>query len=184
MYHVLEALTRWLAPIISFTAEEIWQTIPGNGSHSVFFETWYNLPVIKSGLCQDDFWEQIIVIKTKVNKAIEASRANGEVGSSLEVEIELYADHTIYSILETLADELRFILITSKATLNYLEDAPDTAVATDDELIKIIINKSPHKKCERCWHRIEGTNSNAEYPDICLRCVDNITGNNEVRKFA
>jgi isoleucyl-tRNA synthetase len=184
MYHVLEALTRWLAPIISFTAEEIWQAIPGNRSHSVFFETWYQLPIVKSSLSQDNFWEQVIDVKTRVNKAIEASRANGTIGSSLEAEIELYADPSIYSTLNTLAEELQFILITSKATLDYLDNAPNDAITTDDELLKIVINKSSHSKCERCWHRAEDINSNEDHPDICVRCVGNITGNDEVRKFA
>ncbi|MGR9085467.1 MAG: isoleucine--tRNA ligase [Gammaproteobacteria bacterium] len=186
MYHVLEALVRWLAPITSYTADEIWQYLPGSRSESVFLETWYR------GLAQLDadaalnqrFWQQIMAVRTVVSKELEKSRALGEIGSSLNAEIELYCNPEYFALLNQLADELRFVFIASNASVIAEQFCPDDAEVTDIEGIKVKIIVSGHKKCVRCWHHRYDVGDHAEHPELCGRCVDNVAGNGELRKYA
>jgi len=185
LFHIIEAMTRWLAPITSFTADELWKHIPGDRSGSVFVQHWYQFPeVAADDAMGDEFWQQVAAVKTEVNKVLEAKRGEGTVGGSLQAEITLYCDGGIKTMLSKLDDELRFVLITSSATLNDLSAAPSDALATELKGLSVSVAKSEEAKCERCWHYREDVGSNTEHEDLCVRCVDNISGEGEVRSFA
>ncbi|UTF61761.1 isoleucine--tRNA ligase [Gilvimarinus sp. DA14] len=184
LYHLSEAFVRWIAPILSFTADEMWQQIPGERTGFVFTAEWYELPGGADDELGDAFWEQIAEVKTAVNRVMEAKRGEGAIGGSLTAELTLYCDAELKAALEKVADELRFILISSTASLAALDDAPADAVATDVEGLKVGVSKSEHPKCERCWHHRADVGAVAAHPDICQRCVDNIDGAGEERHYA
>ena len=186
IYHVVEALTRWLAPIISYTADEIWQYIPGERSDSVFLENWYEglFPLDDSSKLDAELWGKVMAVRTAVSKDLEVLRSKGEIGSSLNAEVTLYADASNFAALEPIASELHFIFITSKVKLAELEAAPEEAMQTDLQGLKLKAIASSHQKCVRCWHHREDIGSHAEHPELCGRCVDNIEGEGEVRHYA
>ena len=183
MYHIIQALTRWLAPIISFTAEEIWHAIPGNSGESVFIEEWYQAWPSVSGVNMTD-WAQIQSIRDEVNKALEATRQAGLIGSGLAASVTLFASEDTKAILDRLENELRFVLITSSAKVLPLQERPADVVLNDTLGLAIQVQASEAAKCERCWHRCEDIGERAEHPDLCERCVGNISGDDEQRHFA
>ena len=174
LYYLCEAMVRWLAPIMSFTADEIWQFMPGKRNESVFLNRWFtDFPVLK---IQDDaFWQWLIKLRNEVNKDLETYRGDGKIGSALEAEVILHAGNGDYEKLETIGDDLRFVFITS-----------DASVIRNDSLesVKIKINVSKNQKCARCWHRRPDVNANSAYPELCGRCVENVAGKGETRQFA
>ena len=130
MYHVLEALTRWLAPIISYTADEIWHYMPGERSESVFLETWYQglVKLDDSAAMNPEYWQKVMAVRTAVSKELEKSRGKGDIGSSLNAEIELYCNAEFFDVLNQLAGELHFIFITSDASVTAEQFCPDDAI--------------------------------------------------------
>ena len=186
LFHITEALVRWIAPILAFTAEEIWQFLPGERNESVMLNTWYDqLATLPQGVALDRaFWEQIQAVKGAVNKELENLRAAKAIGGSLQAEVTLYGEPALIEQLTKLGDELRFALITSTASLAPLADAPADAVATEVAGLKLKIAKSEHAKCTRCWHHREDVGQHGEHPELCGRCVDNIEGAGEERHYA
>jgi isoleucyl-tRNA synthetase len=186
MYHVLEALTRWLAPIISYTADEIWHYMPGERSESVFLETWYQglVKLDTDSALTREFWQQVMTVRTAVSKELEKSRAKGDIGSSLNAEIELYCNPVFFDVLNQLADELHFVFITSNALVIAEQFCPEDAIATEIEGLKLKVIVSEHKKCVRCWHQRYDVGEYAEHPELCGRCVENVAGAGEQRQFA
>jgi isoleucyl-tRNA synthetase len=184
MYHIIEAMVRWLAPILSFTADEIWQSIPGERSESVFLEQWYEglSPLDPDDRFDANYWQQIIDVREVVGKAMEAFRAEGN--SSLDADVTIYCDGTTKAALEQLEDELRFVLITSDARILPFDQRTDDALLDDSLGVAVQVIPSPHVKCVRCWHHREDVGANAEHPELCGRCVDNVTGPGEIRRFA
>lgn len=184
MYYILEAMTRWLAPILSFTAEEIWQHIPGKREASIFLSTWYkDFPVLATLSMDEAFWQRIMIVRNVVNKEIEVKRGEGVVGSGLAAEVDIYCDPTWYAQLEKLAKELRFVLITSRADIHPLTAAPTDAVKTEEKGIVVRVSPSVQVKCVRCWHRCADVGSDAAHPELCGRCITNVVGDGEVRQF-
>ncbi len=186
MYHIVEAMSRWLAPILSFTADEIWQHIPGERGDTIFTETWYEGLF---ALDDDDpfdrrFWEQVMEVRTAVGKRLEQLRADGVIGSSLDAEVDLYCDDSLRDLLERLGDELRFVLITSYARIHPLAERPEEAPLSDLEGLAIGARASEHPKCVRCWHHREEVGADPRHPELCGRCVDNVEGDGEQRRFA
>lgn len=186
LYYIVESLVRWIAPILSFTAEEIWQNLPGEREPSVFLSQWVdNLPGLKA---QDDmnetFWQEILFIRDAVNKTLEEARAAGVIGSGLEAEVDLYCNSGLYSLLSKLGSELRFVLITSTANLHPENDRTELAKETTIDGLWVAIRASEYPKCERCWHRRVDVDQYPEYPGICGRCVENVAGAGEVRLYA
>ncbi len=190
MYHIVEALVRWMAPILSFTANEIWQHIPapidGEREANVFVAEWYQglFAAEELVLSQQD-WVTIAAVKTEVNKALEAKRKEGVIGGSLEAEATLCVNDELFTVLSKLEDEIRFVTITSQAKLQQSKEGE----ATDLEGLSLVIEKSDNEKCERCWHyrkevSREDVGSHTEHSTICNRCVENVVGDGEVRKFA
>ena len=184
MFHIMEAFVRWIAPILSYTADELWQVMPGERGETVHTEEWYTgLVALESGEFTREYWEQVIAVKTAVNKALEDARKAGAIGGSLQAEVTLFVSDELKAELEKLGDELRFVLITSRADLAPLADAADAA-DTDVEGLKVAVSKSAHEKCERCWHHREDVGTVEKYADLCGRCADNVEGEGEVRHFA
>jgi len=183
LYHIIEALVRWIAPILSFTAEEIWSVIPGQRADTVFVAEWHSLPPLPEGSFGDDFWDLVAEVKTEVNKLLEAKRNSGELGGSLGVEVTLYCEDAVLQQLQHLGDELRFVLITSTAEVRPASEAAN-AEATAIKGLQLAVRKSEHAKCARCWHHRADVGANSAHPEICLRCVDNVEGLGEVRYFA
>ena len=192
MYHVVEALVRWFAPIMSFTAEEIWRHIPGQRAESVFLATWYELP--SAGYTESElqrhmdagFWERVITVRDAVSKELEKLRVGGAIGSSLDAEVDLYADEETAALLRLLEDELRFVLITSYARVHDVAARPDEAVEADIPGLQLWLRVTPsaHAKCVRCWHHREDVGVNPEHPELCGRCVKNVAGDGELRRYA
>jgi len=187
MFHIIEALVRWFAPILSFTAEEIWQYIPGKRNESVFLNTWYtDLPILADNqIMNEAYWEKLRQVRDVVNKELEAQRKAGKLGAPLEAEVHLYCDTELKTQLDALNNELRFVLITSSADVHLANShLPKDVVATDIPGLSVKVEPVTYQKCERCWHRRADVGSDQAYPTLCVRCIENVAGKGEIRKFA
>ena len=186
LWHLAEALCRWMAPILSFTAEEVWENLPGNREASVFLTEWYSdLPGDDgAGAMNDAFWSELLQVRQDVNRALEARRSAGELKGGLDAEVTLYAAPELQARLTTLGDELRFVLITSSAFLAPLADAPEQAFRGDVPGLAVQVEVSANEKCERCWHRRSDVGETAAHPTLCSRCVVNVVGAGETRQYA
>jgi isoleucyl-tRNA synthetase len=185
MHHIAEALVRWLAPILSFTADEIWRYLPGERSASVFLETWYDglFPLDESSPYNRELWDFVLKVREAVSKELEVLRVRGDIGSSLNAEVGLYGSEPVLAQLSRLGDELRFVLITSGVTLAPLSGAENT-LPTDIDGLELKVKASGHAKCVRCWHHRHDVGSHAEHPELCGRCVENVAGSGEARRYA
>lgn len=181
LYHIVEALVRWLAPLISFTAEEIWQFIPGKRGQSVFLETWYEglSPISEQ---ERQRWEAVLRVREVVSKELEKLRVTNMIGASLDAEVDVYCDGELYTQLSGFSDELRFVFITSYARVHPSSEKSENAIAGDNFWLEV--KASSHPKCIRCWHRREDVGQQAEHPQLCGRCVENVAGPGEKRQFA
>ncbi|WP_460418120.1 isoleucine--tRNA ligase [Pseudomonas sp. microsymbiont 2] len=186
LYHISEALVRWIAPILAFTADEIWQYLPGERNESVMLNTWYQgLTELPEGTELDRaYWDRVMAVKAAVNKELENQRTAKVIGGNLQAEVTLFAEEGLTADLNKLGDELRFVLITSAASVVPFVQAPADAVTTEVEGLKLKVVKSGHAKCGRCWHFRADVGSHPEHPEICGRCVDNLSGSGEVRHYA
>ena len=186
LYHLAEALCRWIAPILSFTAEEIWENLPGPRAASVFLTEWYEaLPVPEQeGALDASFWSEMLRVRQQVNKALEMQREQGALRGSLDAAVTLYAEPELAERLMSLADELRFVLITSEAVVAPIEQAPENAMVADGFALKIEVRPASGEKCERCWHRREDVGADSTHATLCGRCITNVDGAGEVRHFA
>ncbi|WP_411705369.1 isoleucine--tRNA ligase [Edaphovirga cremea] len=186
LYYIAEALVRWMAPIMSFTADEIWAYLPGERAQYVFTEEWYTdlFGLEENQPMNDTFWDDLLKVRGEVNKVIEQARADKRVGGSLEASVTLYADSALSERLLSLGDELRFVLLTSAAHVAPFADAPATAQQSELKGLKVTLDKADGEKCPRCWHYTSDIGQVAEHADICGRCVTNVAGDGEERKFA
>jgi isoleucyl-tRNA synthetase len=186
LYHIVNAFVRWMAPVMTFTAEEIWQYIPGVTVESVLLSGWYQgLPALsQDDEMNEDYWLKILLVRDAVNKEIEAQRNAGKIGSALEADVTLYCGSTIKPALDALENELRFVLITSGATVLPDSNAPLDAVATEVAGLSLQVKTTTNAKCERCWHRCADVSANTDYPGLCGRCVMNVAGPGEARYYA
>jgi len=192
MYHVAEAMSRWLAPIICYTADEIWGFLPGERRESVFMETWYQdlFELNENDFLSQQDWQVIIAVRDAVSKEVEVLRNKGDIGASLSAEVELYCNDSLSETLNKLADELHFVFITSNAAVINQQFCPETALETSVEGLKLKIFASEHQKCVRCWHHREDVGSNPEHPELCGRCAENVdviingSGEGEARHYA
>ena len=186
LFDILEALVRWITPILSFTADEIWRCMPGERTQTVFAATWYEglaeLPA--DAALGRDFWDLAMQLKTAVNRELERARNAGIVGGSLEAEVQLFCDAPLASQIARLGQELRFVLISSAASIHPASDAPPEAVGTELPGLQLLVRPAPGTKCVRCWHRLEDVGSHAAHPELCGRCIDNVDGAGEVRQYA
>ena len=172
LFHITQALTRWMAPILSFTGEEVWSELSGNPNDSVFLHTWHELPAQADEAALLERWTRIRAVRADVQKELETVRVAGGIGSSLQAEVILHASPDTRALLAPLGDDLRFVLITSQARV--------VAAAAD----RVEVTPSAVKKCERCWHYRDDVDAHAEHPGLCGRCVTNLYGDGEARSHA
>ncbi len=170
LFHVTHALARWMAPILSFTGEEVWGELAGDADDSVFLHAWHTLPAADTALVER--WSRIRAVRALVSKELETVRVAGGIGSSLQAEVTLHASPATHALLAPLGDDLRFVLITSQARLQ----------AADADRVEVV--PSTAKKCERCWHWRDDVDAHAEHPGLCGRCVANLYGDGEPRSHA
>ncbi|WP_395682619.1 isoleucine--tRNA ligase [Dokdonella sp.] len=191
MLHIVEAMVRWIAPILSFTAEEIWPLIPGKRSESVLFETWYDgLAATQGTPEQRRFWADLLAIRAASSRLLESMRNAGSIGASLQAEVVVHADDATRARHAKVGDELRFFFITSKLDLADLAALPDPkertdviGVEIDDATVWVAAKPSEAQKCIRCWHYRPDVGTHAEHPEICGRCIENVDGEGETRRW-
>lgn len=186
LWHISEALVRWIAPILSFTADEIWGYLPQleGRSEFVFTEEFYNglFGLTEADKLDDAYWQQILKVRSEVNRVLEQARKDKIIGAGLEAKVTVYANEEIRPLLEQLGDELRFVLITSQAIIKPLAEA-DVA---EGELagLAVKVEHADGEKCPRCWHYATDIGSHTEHKEICGRCVENVAKVGEKRLFA
>ncbi len=183
MYHIAEAMVRWLAPVLSFTAEEIWRLLPGKRAESVFLATWHAVP--EAGRHDLD-WTALIQLRGDVTRELEKLREAGSIGAPLDAEVDVYCTPAEYARFSALGDELRFLFITSAARIHQVDSAPANAVAATNagrEGVWIAVKPATAVKCVRCWHRQPDVGAYPQYPEVCGRCVTNLEGPGERRVF-
>ncbi|MGL9733416.1 MAG: isoleucine--tRNA ligase [Symbiopectobacterium sp.] len=185
LFHIAEALVRWMAPIMSFTADEVWGYLPGKRAQYVFTEEWYDglFGLAGEETLNDAFWADILKVRAEVNKVIEKARNDKRIAGSLEAAITLYADVHLSQKLGRLQQELHFALLTSMARVERYEDAPADAQASELSGLKIALSKAGGHKCPRCWHYESDIGVDSAYTEVCGRCAKNVGGNGEERKF-
>jgi len=186
MYWIAAAMVRWLAPILSFTAEEIWRFLPGERAESVFLATWAAIPAVPAGSLAVD-WMRVLEVRSAVLRELERLRIAGEIGAPLDAIVEIYAGPETVAALEPLGEELRFALITSEAHVHPVAARPDAAVPADPDAksgIWLHVHASSATKCVRCWHKRADVGTVTAHPELCARCASNIDGPGEQRRFA
>ncbi|MGZ8270535.1 MAG: isoleucine--tRNA ligase [Methylophilus sp.] len=179
---ITQVLAGLMAPILSYTAEEIWQTLTPNTEDYAVLHNWLDATDVITPSVHAEYetslkakWQTIRDIRAQAAKEIEVLRAAGQVGSSLQAELSFNVADSVFDALNSLGDDLRFVTITSSAKVY--------KVAANAEQ-KILVSPSQYKKCDRCWHYREDVGANAEHPTICGRCVSNVSSNGESRKYA
>ena len=186
IYHIIEAMSRWLAPVLSFTAEEIWGHLPGEHGASVFLSEWYRFPAVELGEMGLDYWVEVMELRDLVNRELEQLRNTKAIGANLQAEVTLYCSGRLHQRLSMLEDELRFVLITSQARLIDGAAPEECTIATlaNGDAVAIVVAASAAPKCERCWHYRDDVGSHNDHPELCGRCVDNVDGAGEQRHYA
>ncbi|MET0988446.1 MAG: isoleucine--tRNA ligase, partial [Steroidobacteraceae bacterium] len=183
---IVEALVRWIAPILSFTAEEIWRSLRGTRPASVFLATWVQLPQ-GAGERPSIDWTRVLEVRSAVARELEKLRASGAIGASLDAEVDLYCTPALQQLLTVFGEELRFVFVTSDARLHAAAERPAVAAPIDESAEPagwVVVQPSAHKKCIRCWHKRADVGSHPEHPEICGRCVTNVEGPGESRRYA
>ena len=181
LYNIIQALLRWVSPILSFTAEEAWQLMDSD-TKSVHLLEWYeDWDEVGDLKFSDTQWEMILEMRSEVNKHIEDARNNEIVGSSLEAELELFCDDSIKDLLDNFSDELRFIFITSEVKVSKYNGEGNK---TNIQGLNVLVTKTTNQKCVRCWHSRPEVGSIEGHESICQRCLVNVEGDGEIRNFA
>ncbi|GAA4025400.1 isoleucine--tRNA ligase [Actimicrobium antarcticum] len=180
IWHITQALLRLMAPILSFTAEEAWETFADPAAfaasdETIFTQTVWAVPAVADADPLLERYTTLRDIRTEVSKQLEEVRIAGGIGSSLQANVEIRASGTKFTLLDSLGDDLRFVLITSQAAVSEVASAADEA---------IVVTPSTAQKCERCWHYRADVGADAAYPELCGRCVANLFGAGETRCFA
>ncbi len=183
MFHVAESMVRWLAPILSFTAEELWRYLPGEHRESVFHETWHAIPAVSP---DEIDWQALIQLRSDVARELERLRDAGAIGAPLDARVDVYCAPGELKRFTALGEELRFLLITSHAHVHEVASPPAGAVAaanTASSGVWIAVQPATEPKCVRCWHHRADVGTHAAHPQLCGRCITNIEGRGEIRKY-
>jgi len=199
LWHVAEALVRWLAPVLCFTAEEVWSHLPGEREDSVMLTQWHPLPEVDTS---DVDWNKVFAVREALLPIIENLRREDEVGSGLDAEVDLYLKLPVMTAFEKLENELKFIYLVSGVRLHPFDEAPETAQEiqassglsslagmTDttprpETIYKVTVSPSDNDRCDRCWHRTPDVGSDDSHPSLCARCAGNIGARPETRQWA
>ena len=175
LHHITHSLVRLFAPILSFTAEEVWEQLTNDTNDSVLLHTWHEFPAQPDTQALQQRWTKIRALRAQVLKKLEDARAQGEIGSSLAAKVDIQANSEDFVLLNALGDDLRFVLITSEANVTQVSHP-------QQESISVIA--STHDKCERCWHYRQDVGNNTDHPTLCNRCITNLFAAGEKRYFA
>ncbi|MHA3080593.1 isoleucine--tRNA ligase [Acinetobacter sp. ANC 5502] len=181
LYHLVQAFVRWMSPILSFTAQEAWPLIPEQSEQYVFTTEWYSIPTVTANLLSEADWQTLIQVKSAVNKQIEVARNAKLIGSNLSAKVELWAQPELAAVLNKLGDELRFVLITSQVAVHAFAEQGE---ATELDGLRVQVSAAEGEKCARCWHVLPDVNTHAAHPGLCSRCIVNVAGSGEERKYA
>ncbi|MBU2869343.1 isoleucine--tRNA ligase [Colwellia sp. E2M01] len=194
MYLIVESMTAWMAPILSFTAQEVWEALPlpvsGERDDFVFTGVWFDglAKHLANSSSENElnnaYWSELLNVRGEVNRALEQARKEKTVGKALEAQVTLYATQDLATKLAKLGEELRFVLITSKATIETVTAAPENAQATDIDGLWLSVAPAEGAKCDRCWHVTTDIGESEAHPELCGRCITNVDGDGEVRQFA
>jgi isoleucyl-tRNA synthetase len=192
MWHIAESVVRWLAPILSFTAEEMWRHLRGARAESVFLSTWHELPKLAPATID---WPAFIALRGDVARELERLRTAGEIGAPLDARLQIWATPQQYRRLNALEHELRFFMITSEATVQELpagaegsaaSQPPDDAVpapSVDGGGVWIRVQVDPEPKCVRCWQHRSDVGASSAHPQLCTRCIGNLELPGEQRRY-
>lgn len=186
MYRIGEAMVRWLAPVLSFTAEEIWRALPGERGESVLFETWYDgLAATQGSPEQRRYWADLLAVRETASRVLEGMRKAEQIGGALEAKLSLHADAALLARYQPAAEELRFFFITSDVALAPLSPRGEQAVKVELDGGEMWLSAavSEATKCVRCWHRRDDVGQHADHPELCGRCVGNVAGPGEHRHW-
>jgi len=175
LHHSAHSLVRLFAPILSFTAEEAWVHLTGVADDSVLLHTWHEFPSQPDAQALMRRWTRLRELRSQVQRSLEESRARGEIGSSLAAAVEIRINGEDFVLLESLEDDLRLVIVTSEARVVRVESPQEE---------RVIVTPSAHPKCERCWHYRQDVGSGTDHPTLCSRCVSNLFGAGEVRRYA
>jgi isoleucyl-tRNA synthetase len=180
IWHITQSLLRLMAPILSFTVEEAWSLFAGKevyqaSGDTILTQTFYQLPEIPEADRLLAKYQQLQAIRAEVLKQLEEVRVSGAIGSSLQAEVEIHASGEKLALLQSLGDDLKFVLITSAASVVSAAEAASE---------KVMVRASEHRKCERCWHYRADVGSHADHPGLCGRCTSNLFGSGERRHIA
>jgi isoleucyl-tRNA synthetase len=184
MWHIAECIVRWLAPILSFTAEEMWRHLRGERAESVFLTTWHELPALPAANID---WNALIALRAAAARELERLRMAEEIGSPLDAVLEVWCSPVRHRVLSALGDELRFFTITSQAIVHGAGDAaPADAVAAAgfEDGVWLRVSVSPDPKCVRCWQHRPDVGVTSDHPELCGRCVGNLSLPGEQRQFS
>jgi isoleucyl-tRNA synthetase len=177
LHHITLSLVRLMAPILSFTAEEVWEVLSGKEDDSVFASDWYELPLLGNRVEIFTRWQKLREIRATVQRFLETLRMEGKIGSSLQAEVEVGVDGITYDALKDIGDELRFILVTSQANFYTIAELDSSSSA-------VSAVASQRQKCERCWHYRADVGADAQHATLCGRCISNLYGTGEARRYA
>jgi isoleucyl-tRNA synthetase len=186
MFQILQGMVRWLAPILSFTAEEIWKAMPGHAQmpRSVFLTTWHEYPAVPVPAID---WDALIALRQAVQRELEKLREAGTIGAPLEAEVDVYCLPEYASRYLVLGAELRFLTITSAARVHKASSEPPGSTVAETGTVVIPgvwlrVQRSTGKKCLRCWHLTDDVGTDAQHPELCGRCAGNVSGRAEIRR--
>ncbi|VWX30995.1 isoleucyl-tRNA synthetase [Moraxellaceae bacterium 17A] len=194
IYHIAHALLRWIAPILSFTAQEAWQILKGTDGY-IFTQEWYEFPQFDMTDISEPDWDVILDIKDIVNKKMDVARSEGLINSNLSASVTIKTIGYVYKTLSKLDKELKFVFINSNVNLisestgkaqevkKLDKESGQLDVTTYNDL-DIIVEPAQGEKCVRCWHIREDIGINPAHPEICGRCAENVEGQGEVRHYA
>jgi isoleucyl-tRNA synthetase len=183
LFHVAASMVRWLAPILSFTAEEAWRHLPGERGESVFHATWHELPEVPVDGID---WNALIALRSDVTRVLEKLRDQGAIGAPLDARVDIYCMPAQYARFAALGPELRFLFITSHAHVHETPEPRADAVPagnTGYADVWVAAAATDDPKCVRCWQRRADVGSDRRHPQLCLRCVSNVEGPGERRVF-
>ncbi|SKC46473.1 isoleucine--tRNA ligase [Pseudoxanthomonas indica] len=175
MYRIAEAFVRWVAPVLSFTADEMWQHLPGGRTGNVLFATWYDglAPLDADAALSAADFDQLLALREQVSKVLEPMRANSQIGAALEAEISVSVNAALAGKWQPLADELRFFLISGDVSVS----------AIDADEVFVLAQPTSKTKCVRCWHHRADVGADARHPELCARCASNVEGPGEDRRW-
>lgn len=179
IWMILESIIKWISPILSFTSEEIWEYLPWKKNIYIYEEKWFNklFKLNKNNKINEKIWNKLIIIKLYTNKIIEKMKYKKIINSSLEIKINLYLKKNIFKIIKIMESELKYFFIISKINLKKIKDKKYK------KFFKIKCFKYNGIKCNRCWNYVKKILNNNKYNNICYRCINNIEGKGEKRKF-